>query len=99
MSGIGNAYDCKLRLADRLMMPPLMEHTGPGGAKLLFDELSLSAYHDAWDAYATLVVQDGATTGIAGSYRSGNTGAVWQRDRDQHTRSAINPEPIDFLCR
>jgi cysteine-rich repeat protein len=99
ISGAENAYECKLRLDNRVTMPLSVEHAGTGGDLLLFDYASLAGRYSSYDGYASTVVQAGAPTGMAGSYRRGHIADVWKKDRQQHSINAVTAFPVVFLCR
>jgi hypothetical protein len=99
MTDTSAAYECRIRFGSRMTHPVLLDHSG---SPLYFDYANLGAYHDSWDAYATVAVPSSGTVGIGASYRRGHASYVWQRDRTQHGPAlASGPwaEAFDFYCR
>ena len=93
-------FDCKVRYDGRVTSPPLIEHGLQSGFELLlFDELSLGAFHDGWDAYATNVAFSGQSAGIGASYRRGHHNVVWKRDRQQSLLYSFQQMGLEYFCK
>ena len=98
-SGDIRAFECKVRWDGRVTMPVLVEHGNSGGNYLYFDFLGLSAFHDGWDAYATLLAKGGLAAGFGASYRRSHHTVVWKRDRDQNSLFDFHNATLEFLCK
>ena len=93
-------FDCKVRYDGRVTHPPLIEHgTQSGFEVLLFDEISLTGRHDAWEAYATNVAFADQSAGIGASYRRGHHNNIWMRDRQQSLLYSFQQMGLEYLCK
>ena len=101
MRNNSRAYECKLRLDGRVMMPPCMEHGDAAANLLSFTFATLSSYYsyNGYEAYATAVAHKNGSTGIASSYRRGHQSYIYKRDRDQYSLLNMNTRVIEFLCK
>ena len=87
--------DCLVRFDGRVARPEYVEHTS---ASLRFDFQPLSAYHNSWDAYAFVLLENGTRAGVGAAYRRGHDDNVWMRSRDQYSDASWNAMPVDLFC-
>ncbi len=89
---------CRTRQDGRIMMPGLIEHGSANDSPIYLDMQGLAAYHDSWEAYATVVLSQGSPSGLSASYRRGHADVVWERDRQQHSLGSMQPHPVEVFC-
>jgi hypothetical protein len=90
------APDCKIRWDGRIAEPVLMERSPEG---VFFDQHGLAGMHNSWNAYSSIVIEAGQTTGQRGNYRKGNADLVAARGEVQHAPTATTGYDVELLCR
>jgi len=89
------AEDCLVRFDSRVARPVNIEYTGNA---LRFDFQGLNGWHDGWDAYAYVYMEEGGKAGLGSSYRRGYDNIVWNKDINQHANMEWLGTRVDLYC-
>ena len=80
--------DCRVKYDDRISTPEYIEYTDN---MLEFDFINLHGFHNSWDSYAFVHLQEGSFARLTGNYRRGLNSEVWKKSTVQH---AICGSPV-----
>jgi len=92
---VDEGRECMVMYDGRVSVPQYMEF---GPSSLRFDMINLFGYHDSWDSYAAISIENTMFAGIKGSYRRGHADWVYRKSLVQHTDDVTVGTPVTVRC-
>jgi hypothetical protein len=87
--------ECRVGYNQRVSTPRYVEYSGN---TLEFNFDNLAAWHDGWDSYAAVRMQNGSYAGLDSTYRRGVADNVIQKSATQHGWQGLTNYPVTVRC-